>query len=106
MIDSDKLGSKIAGHSNYHGDDILCAIYCMAEGKEIDTIKPVIEAEPIKRGRWIACTKSCAPLTEFGRRQGEKWYGFKCSECYSIYKGNALTESPWCQKCGAKMDEV
>lgn len=57
MIDSDKLGSKIAGHSNYHGDDILCAIYCMAEGKEIDTIKPVDNNGSVRYGRWIPCSE-------------------------------------------------
>lgn len=40
MIDADKLASKIAGHSYYHGDRILSAIFCMAEGKEIGNVKP------------------------------------------------------------------
>lgn len=35
------VGSKIAGHSNYHGDSILCALYCAAEDKEIHTVKPL-----------------------------------------------------------------
>ena len=35
------VGSKIAGHSNYHGDSIFCALYCAAEGKEIHTVKPL-----------------------------------------------------------------
>ena len=35
------VGSKIAGHSNYHGDSILCALYCAAEGKEIHNVKPL-----------------------------------------------------------------
>ena len=35
------VGSKIAGHSNYHGDSILCALYCATEGKEIHTVKPL-----------------------------------------------------------------
>ena len=60
-----------------------------------------IEDRP--QGEWIECTKSCMPLTEYGRMTGEKWYGFKCSQCNSIYKGNALIESPFCQKCGAYM---
>lgn len=57
------------------------------------------------QGEWIPCTKTGMPLTEFGRMTGEKWYGFKCSnpKCNYIYKGNALTESPFCQKCGADM---
>lgn len=55
------------------------------------------------KGEWIECTKSGMPLTEYGRMTGEKWYGFKCSRCKFIYKGNALIESPFCQKCGADM---
>lgn len=31
----------IAGHSDYHGDNILAALTCIAEGKEVDTIKPL-----------------------------------------------------------------
>ena len=45
LIDADKLAARIAGHSNYHGDSILSAIYCAAEGKEntnqIPTIDPI-----------------------------------------------------------------
>lgn len=35
------VGSKIAGHGDYHGDSILSALYCAAEGKEISDIKPL-----------------------------------------------------------------
>ncbi len=42
MINADKLAKRIAGHSNYHGDSILVAIYCAAEGKENDApIRPI-----------------------------------------------------------------
>ena len=42
MINADKLAKRIAGHSNYHGDAILAAIYCAAEGKENDNpIRPI-----------------------------------------------------------------
>ncbi|MCM1322891.1 MAG: hypothetical protein NC218_01760 [Acetobacter sp.] len=30
------VGSRIAGHSDYHGDDILSALYCAAEGEISD----------------------------------------------------------------------
>lgn len=62
---------------------------------------PTVSERP--KGEWIECTKSGMPLTEYGRMTGEKWYGFKCSRCNFIYKGNALIESPFCQKCGADM---
>ena len=43
---------KFAGHSDYHGDTILCKLICMAEGKEVGIAKPLdtnaIKAEAIK----------------------------------------------------------
>lgn len=92
-----------SGHCN--DKDTLDDIFPM----EIVTSKCPIEIDgncPLKpQGEWIECTKSGMPLTEYGRMTGEKWYGFKCSQCNFIYKGNALIESPFCQKCGAKMKE-
>ena len=43
---------KFAGHSDYHGDTILCILKCMAEGKETETARPLnkkeIKTEAIK----------------------------------------------------------
>ena len=61
-----------------------------------------LDIEPLrKRGEWIPCTKEGISLTEQIRKEGAKWYGYKCSECGYIYKGNALREADYCQKCGA-----
>lgn len=38
---ADKLASHIAGHSNYHGDNILSAIYVLAEGRDIKDVQPL-----------------------------------------------------------------
>lgn len=35
-----EASSKFAGHSDYHGDTILCKLICMAEGKEVGIAKP------------------------------------------------------------------
>lgn len=44
--------SKFAGHSDYHGDTILCQLICLAEGKETKSAKPIdinkIKLEAIK----------------------------------------------------------
>lgn len=44
--------SKFAGHSDYHGDTILCTLICMGEGKAVENAKPLdiskIRAEAIK----------------------------------------------------------
>ena len=36
-----EASSKFAGHSNYHGDTVLCKLICMAEGQEVDTAIPL-----------------------------------------------------------------
>lgn len=68
-----------------------------------DEIIEILKREDRPKGKWTPCTKTGLLLTESMRKQGEKWYGFKCSVCNHIYKGNALTQSPYCQKCGADM---
>ena len=44
----------IAGHSNYHGDDILSALTCVAEGKEVSPIRPmdVVSAGAYEQIAW------------------------------------------------------
>lgn len=44
----------IAGHSNYHGDSILSALTCVAEGKEVKPIKPTNNDSV---DRWIPCSE-------------------------------------------------
>lgn len=66
-------------------------------------IESLPSAEP-KAGEWIPCTKNGLFLTELIRKESvEKWYGYKCSECNYIHKGNALIEYRYCPNCGAKM---
>lgn len=47
-----EASSKFAGHSNYHGDAILCKLICMSEGQEVGTAIPLdmsgIKAEAYK----------------------------------------------------------
>ena len=51
IINADKLAKRIAGHSNYHGDSILSAIYCAAEGKENNAPIRPIENPP---NEWVS----------------------------------------------------
>ena len=37
----DYLFSKFNGHSDYHGDNILSAIECVKEGKEISCVRTI-----------------------------------------------------------------
>lgn len=74
--------------------------------RSADTIVMLSEkarATEAKRGEWIPCTKSGLALTELMRREGQKWYGYRCSNCNHIYKGNALTDCNFCCSCGADM---
>ena len=41
LINADELFTKFAGHSDYHGDTILCIIQCMAERKTVDNARPL-----------------------------------------------------------------
>lgn len=41
----------IAGHSDYHGDDILAALTCIAEGKDANPVRP------LPKSQWIPCSK-------------------------------------------------
>ena len=70
----------------------------------ITKISDLPSAQPQRTGRWIPCTNNGLPLSEMAYREGQKWYGYKCSNCNFIYKGNALIESPYCKKCGARME--
>ena len=44
----------IAGHSDYHGDDILSALTCVAEGKEVSPMRPmdVVSAGAYEQIAW------------------------------------------------------
>lgn len=49
----------IAGHSNYHGDNILAALTCMAVGKEVKPVRPLPADVPDTNvGEWIPCSDS------------------------------------------------
>ena len=49
-----EAASKFAGHSDYHGDTILCTLYCMAEGKEVGNAKP-LDTSKIKAEAYKEC---------------------------------------------------
>ena len=38
----------IAGHSNYHGDNILSALTCIAEGKDVKPVRPLDAVEVVR----------------------------------------------------------
>ena len=55
VLHIDDVFRLIAGHSDYHGDDILAALMCVTEGKEVKTIRPLEDV--VKVVRCKSCIK-------------------------------------------------
>ena len=72
---ADELFTKFSGHSDYHGDTILCQIICMAEGKTTDVAKP-LDTSTIKS----------KAIREFAERLKEM------SEHFELEKENFVSE--------------
>ena len=79
----------IAGHSYYHGDCILAALTCIAEGKEVNPVRPA-DVAPVVHGRWVTHYRSGTPVAE--------GYVSTCCDMWNNRK------SDYCPNCGAKMD--
>lgn len=80
----------IAGHSYYHGDRILAALTCIAEGKKVNPVRPS-DVAPVVYGRW----------EHLG---GDEWC---CSACGFVITTEGSWDKPtkkYCEDCGAKMD--
>lgn len=88
----------IAGHSYYHGDRILAALTCIAEGKEVNPVRPADVAQVV-HGRWISWEEAGNFVPSPDRHE--------CSVCHDaaqvLANGFELL-SDYCPNCGAKMD--
>lgn len=83
----------IAGHSDYHGDNILSALTCVVEGKEVKPIKP-LETKPVVHGKWEQlCDKYFSTKIPTISR---------CSVCGKKYNLANLGYN-FCPECGADM---
>lgn len=87
----------IAGHSNYHGDNILAAMTCIAEGKEVKPIQPIevtriitLESVSVVRAEWKVNGVNPHNMT-IGN--------WRCTACDGI----SLKNSNFCPHCGAMM---
>lgn len=80
----------IAGHSYYHGDRILAALSCIAEGKEVNPVRPA-DVPPVVHGYWEH------KITNDGENIGI------CHNCkYPV--SWFWEQAKYCPNCGAKMD--
>ena len=77
----------VAGHSYYYGGDILAALTCIAEGKNVNPAHPT-DAAPVVHGSWVPFHSQAA---------GNIWY---CSACEIGF----AARMKYCPNCGAKMD--
>ncbi len=76
----------IAGHSYYHGDRILAALTCIAEGKEVNPVRPA-DVAPVIHAQWIDDGSGI----------------IICPECKRGYNLHAKYNH-YCPNCGAKMN--
>lgn len=63
--------------------------------------QPTIEAEPVRRGRWIEAAKH-------RDENGTILTDYECSECFSLLKDSypeEIEEERFCYNCGARMGE-
>ena len=86
----------IAGHNYYHGDHILAALTCIAEGKEVNPVRPTNLA-PVVYGKWIVRFDS-----PYNRR---RCYCSHCGKHNGVGGIAQNQEKPYCPNCGAKIDE-
>lgn len=81
----------IAGHSYYHGDNILAALTCIAEGKEVNPIRPA-DVAPVVYAEWVVC----------GDGDNVPWMCSYC--CKTTAHKYKVMYGKYCPNCGAKMD--
>lgn len=65
----------IAGHSDYHGDNILSALTCVTEGKEVKPITPLTDVAEVVR------CKDCKHFMEYSEEYQRKVEGAD-GDCY------------------------
>ena len=97
LIDAGAYFKKVCTYNETGCGSCVLQVKCPVD-------EPTVDAELVRHATWIPCAKSGLELTELMRKEGIKWYGFKCSACNHIRKGNALMEAIYCEHCGAKMD--
>ena len=51
----DEILRVIAGHSNYHGDNILSALICIAEGEKVNPVRPLEKVDAVEVVRCKDC---------------------------------------------------
>lgn len=94
LIDADALDARIYNDIPIR---VFGSVAKMANMREIISQAPTIDAEPVRRGRYIG--------TEYdGYADGNPvFYEWICSECECVFEDDKPTYK-YCPNCGAKMD--
>jgi hypothetical protein len=101
LIDRNELYNQIILHLNRHslGETTPWTTLTVGEIASIIANRPLVEAEPIRHGKWI----NEPPYTA-----DEKYLkGQECSICHSYFvsDGNKpYSNHPYCPQCGARME--
>lgn len=104
-IPLDEVYRVIAGHSDYHGDNILAALTCIAEGKDVKPVRPLDDLRP--HGKW---ERVSGDIHSSG-------YAVRCTNCgkyHFVHYRDSLgglywheelfREPPDSPNCGTKME--
>lgn len=91
----------IAGHSYYHGDYILAALTCIAEGKEVNPVRPA-DVAPVVHGKWLKKEKETYCPVQYGDDGEPILHKFTLYFCNLCGRSSGIPE-PYC-RCGAKID--
>ena len=68
----------IAGHSNYHGDNILSALTCIAEGKDVKPVRP-LETPTVDGVEVVRCS-DCIYYQQIGKTMLCEWWDFSITK--------------------------
>ncbi len=95
LIDQDLFLADLKEYRETVDDDHrLAELYTIDQALNIALDQPVVDAEPVRHGRWLKDPHSQVGFPEF------VYMMRKCSECGHSW-GNVTPYCPW---CGSKMD--
>lgn len=101
LIDLDEVINAIYSTDWYHlfngelskgAEDEYHALYLATDIYKAIGEVPVVDAEPVRHGRWIM---------EYETKEGRS---MRCSECRMVFWVGFGRDGNYCPNCGAKMD--
>ena len=100
LIDKDAAYTALKHEEETH--ELSFTAEAFGKAARIIDQMPIIEAEPVRHGRWIECDYK---RLEHGMLETEPNAGLCCSECRTAFQKKKMTYKQYCAACGARMDE-